>query len=105
MPAAGCASCVLRVCLVCAQKDADKGRKIRVIVVSEDLLGRCQSMPTPILEDQSHAVRWALIQLMAKRFENPDAADSMLPAVLWRFEMALPVPAIESHAAHDNTTQ
>jgi hypothetical protein len=54
------------------QKDANKSRKIRVIIVSEDLLSKIPSMETPQFECVSHATRWKLLNMMAKKFHNPD---------------------------------
>lgn len=85
--------------LTCEKEKAVWNRKLRVMLVDEELLKRVLDMPTPRFEEAHHGVRWSTLQAMArlyrKQVEEQEAAERagtpLVPGgYLGRVELAIP---------------
>eukprot|EP00051_Salpingoeca_urceolata_P017003 m.229248 g.229248 ORF g.229248 m.229248 type:complete len:401 (+) comp18837_c0_seq6:44-1246(+) len=72
------------------RKDVVKMRKLRVMIVSEDLLERIPSMTSPPeYENPSYSIRWHTLQEMARLY-HADKNKPEYDQLLSRFEIAMP---------------
>jgi hypothetical protein len=54
-----------------------QSRKLRVVIVSDDLLSRVSSTPMPALEHHTHATRWETLKCMAQIREKELANEAL----------------------------
>eukprot|EP00298_Acanthocystis_sp_HF-20_P007907 c17358_g1_i1.p1 GENE.c17358_g1_i1~~c17358_g1_i1.p1 ORF type:complete len:183 (+),score=73.99 c17358_g1_i1:39-587(+) len=78
------------------EKDSIKGRKFRVILVSEELLEKIATMNKPILESVGHTGRWNLLVEMSKKYRKPELLF-VGPQILQRIQLTI---AVNQHGSN-----